>query len=514
MIAPLAMLLAAAQLTGASDPFRDAALAPPTVRMYLHVEGAAELRAEIADRPIARWAKRTLAKSQLREAWERLAAGSDTDAARLFDICLGRRLTVLARGQGESTQWAALAEVDPDDSARLLGRLAPRVLGPRHKLAILELPEHELLLARSGRLLLIGPQPQPGLFYEMVPNLTTPPAESLAADPALAEASRLGRGRAGLFMRHQPPLGGWSVAVADVRGPQIKIRHAARFDHAPFGSDVTELTWDMAPIRNLEQATILTFIQPTDTGGSPLDAFVAAALGDAAMTAEMRGNLGSRQITTIADVDGRLADPPFDLLFPTFARIYEVNDVDQARAQVDGHMIRLVKQLGRLAGDEVRLVVPDPAAFEPGEPRRVEIGFLARWLFGDVPGVERMSLNWSVVGGGESLGRWCIIASHPEHLRAVAEALAGQPPPPILGRWTHGGAANGRRLAEHLRGWRDLEGLPVNPPQVETFRDTLRIVSELAEGVERCRWRLSRPAADRMRLEAEVILSPPDSVRE
>ena len=72
MIALMAFFLAAAQLNGAtraSDPFWAAALAPPTVRMYLHVDGAAEIRAEIADRPIARWVQSTLAKGELLDAW-------------------------------------------------------------------------------------------------------------------------------------------------------------------------------------------------------------------------------------------------------------------------------------------------------------------------------------------------------------------------------------------------------------------------------------------------------------
>ena len=507
------ILLAAATVTGAAtaaDPFRTAALAPPDVRLYLHVEEAAAIRDEIADRPVARWVERTLGKGQLREACAALAADAGVDGTRLFDLCLGRGVTVLVRGRDEAVEWAVLTEVDPQQIGPLLGRLAPRVLGSKHKLAILHLPQHELLLARSGRMLLVGPYPRSSLFYELVSNLTAPPASSLGSLAALAAARELGGGRLGLMVRHEPPMGGWSVAVADIRGPRVEIRHAARFDDAPFTGGLTALQWDMAPLKSLEEPTILAFVEPTDTGGGLLEGFVTAWLGEAAMTAEMRANLGPRRITTLADFDGRLEDPPFDLLFPTLARVYEVKDPAAAWAQLDRQMILLVERLSGLGPD---LDVPAPATFSAGEPRRVQIGALAKWLLGDLPGAERVSLNWAVVAGSEGESSWCIIATHPDHLRAVSEAIARPPAAPRRGAWASCGTADGRRLAEHLRSWRDQHTRLAAPPDAEAFRDALAMFSELAEGVDRCRWRLARPAVNRMRLEAELILSPPDSTR-
>ncbi|MCZ6446530.1 MAG: hypothetical protein O6758_10155 [Planctomycetota bacterium] len=501
---------ALAEPANANDPFQAAALAPPNVRMYVHVAGAAEIRAAVADRPLARWVKSLLGAGQLRDAWPRLAAAAGIDGGQLFDTCLGRRFTLLLRGRDQPPQWAVLTEVNPQQIAKLLAALTPRVLGPKHKLAILHLPEHELLLAQSGAMLLIGPRPRSELFYEMVSNLTQPPEESLAASEAMAEAGRLGPGSVGVFIRHEPPMGGWSVAVADLKGPHISIQHSARFDHPPFASDVTGFAWDLAPIHRLQDSTILTYIEPIDKSGGPLEAFVTAAMGQAPMTAQMRSNLGSRQITTIGDFSGQLEQPPGDLRLPTVARVYEVKNADQAWDQLDRQMIWLVRELVRFGGDNFRLAVPDPAGFEPGKPRRVEVGPLAKWLFGEVPGVERVSLNWTVVCGPQ--GTWCIIASDPDHLGDVATALGAEPNGESnIARWANCGTADGRRLAAHLGGWRDQAELLVSPEDVEAFRGALRFFFELADAIERCTWQLARPSTDRLRLDAQLTLSPPDS---
>ncbi|MHC4080015.1 MAG: hypothetical protein ACYSU2_01710, partial [Planctomycetota bacterium] len=231
-----AIVVAALTWTGGrqADPFRVAALVPPDVRVYVHVQGAADVRAELADRPVMHWVESWLARGQMPQAWQQLAAAADTDAVRLFDDCLGQAMTVVLRGRDHEAEWAVLTEIDPRRSAVLLERLSPLMLGPKHGLGLFHLPQHELLLARGDRLVLIAPARRSALFYELIPNLTKPPPESLASEPAIDEARRLGPGRAGVFVRHAQPLGGWSVAVADLANGRVKLRHASRFEHAPF----------------------------------------------------------------------------------------------------------------------------------------------------------------------------------------------------------------------------------------------------------------------------------------
>jgi hypothetical protein len=202
-------------------------------------------------------------------------------------------------------------------------------------------------------------------------------------------------------------------------------------------------------------------------------------------------------------------------LLPTVARLYEVRDIEAAWRQLDDHMVRLVGALNRFGQGAFRLEPPDPATFGPGEPRRVQIGPLAQWILGDLPGLDRVSLNWTVVatraesGGG---GGWCVIASDPQHLDGVAKALAEPPPAdPNAAAWANCGTADGRRLARQLGTWRHQAGLLAPAPDVQALDETLGLMAELANGVDRCRWRLSRPSARDVYLEAELELSPPES---
>ena len=494
------------------DPFRAAALTPPDVRLYIHVNRAAAIRAEVADRPLAEWATNLFGDGQAPQAWARLAEAVELGGPQLFDTFLGTAFTLVVRGREEAAEWAVLTEVDPSDTRLLLSRLDPRVLGPRHRLPILHLPEHELQLAFSGRLLLIGPVPQSGLFDEMVPNLVMPPQECLANDPAIAQARELGGGGAGLFMRHEPPMGGWSVAVADLHGPSIRLRYAAKFDHAPFTTVPTKLQWDLTPIHNLRGKTALAFMEPTDASGGPLDAFLQVALGKALMTPDMRRNLGPRRLTVFGELDGRLENPPFDLLLPTVARVYEVMDNEQAWAQLDEQMIGLVATFNTLGEDAFELDVPDPAMFEAGEPRRVEVGPAARWLLGDIPGVDRVSLNWTVIKG--QLGSWSVIASDPGHLATIAEALSVAPAgEPIVGPWESSGTADGPRLASIVRSWRDRTEVLAEPGRVDDLRSALLLFSTFGQGIQRCDWQMTRPSANQVLLEAELTLTAPDSSR-
>ncbi len=67
------------------------------------------------------------------------------------------------------------------------------------------------------------------------------------------------------------------------------------------------------------------------------------------------------------------------------------------------------------------------------------------------------------------------------------------------------------RLAAHLGGWRDQAELLPSPEEIEAFRGALRLFFELADAIERCTWQLARPSTDRLRLEAQLTLSPPVS---
>ena len=132
--------------------------------------------------------------------------------------------------------------------------------------------------------------------------------------------------------------------------------------------------------------------------------------------------------------------------------------------------------------------------------------------------MDRVSLNWTVVsqdpgpGEGGGGGAWCVIATHPEQLKAVADAL-GRPQRrgAIRDQWTSCGTVDGRRLATHLGAWSAAVGLLAAPGNVDALRETLELLRGLAGGVDLCRWRLARPSDKVVCLEADITLSPPAS---
>ena len=107
----------------ADDPFRAAALTPADVRLYIHVDRAAAIRAELSDRPLAKWATDLIGQGQTPLAWERLGEAARIDSEELFDKFLGNAFTVVVRGRDELTDWAVLTEVETADTRELLARL-------------------------------------------------------------------------------------------------------------------------------------------------------------------------------------------------------------------------------------------------------------------------------------------------------------------------------------------------------------------------------------------------------
>ncbi len=507
-----AALLVTAGAVRAGDPFADAEISPPDVKLYVHVEGAAAIRGALADRPFARWIDTLLGRGQLPAAWQRFCAAAGSPAGGLFDACLGRSVTLLWRG-GEPPEWVLITDIDPPESAALLQRMQAQVLAPRNDAGLFQLAAQDFLIARSDRTVLVAPLAQPGLLHDVLLRLARPAATAtLAAEPVVAEGRRLGQGCAAIVLRHAPPLGGWAVGVAQVAADRIAIRQVCRFDAAPFRSRVTALTWDPAPLRCLQSATFLAFIEPTDIAGGPLDAFMQAALGQPGIAAALGSNLGPRQVTAVSD----LHDAQQPAFLPGVARAYEVNDALSAWSQIDTYMSRLLPALGALAPGAAPLDLPAEAALATRQARCVEASVLARALAGDLPGAGEVRICWTVVKAHAGDSGWCVIASDPGHLKNVAAALAaeacgetqGNLGPPGL---TSCGSLDGRRLSAHLARWRGAVEALSQPPDAAAIVDTLDLLAEFAAGVQAGSWRLTRPSAECLHAEAELVLAPPES---
>ena len=496
-----------------AGPFADSRLAPPDVALFVHVEGAAEIRKDLADRPISHWINSVIQNGEIRAAWSGLAKAANADEGRLLDVCLGQRCTFMTR---EGGQWALVTEVNEQKTAALLRNLNVRVREPRAGFAMAELPEQEMVLARGDGVLVVGPAKQAGLFYDVLPRLgeLQPELDSLSAQPCMEHARTLGAGRIAVYTRHKLPLGGFSAAVMTMRGENVSIRHAAKFANAPFSHGVTKLACDFSPVLRFERESLVAFMQPTDVDDGPIESFLAANFGEGLLSPTMRKNLGDRRLVVVGEVEGRELDQPVDLLNPAVVSCMQVKDGEVALSQLDEQMTRVAHRLNDLGNGAYLIKTPPLRNLSRQEPREIDLSGATNWFTGGFPVMQNVNLTWTVTKGPQ--GAWFVVASDRKPLEDVVKTLKADCPedPKFVGRFESCGTGNGVRISRHLQSWSDHANKFAEADQAAEFSATLRMMSELAGGMQSCRWQLARPSANEMRLDVQITLAPPESSRE
>jgi hypothetical protein len=533
--APRAPALAPAPCVDAAALMTEARALPPDVTLFVHVEDAVEIRRELANRPIERWVRSLAQSGAVAKAWNGLAHGTDMDDAELFDFCFGKGFTFASRPGsspgpgGRDVQWVVITKLGEESTHTLLRKLRTRVREPQFGLAISELPEQQMLLASDGGQVVIGSSRQPELFFDVLQRMAqaehgdNAPLATLATDADLKQhAPQLFAGmhgaRAAMFIRHERPMGGCSLVVADVRGDQVRLRHAGRFDHAPFASPMTKLTCDFSPVALFEDKALVAIVQPRDVGDGPVEAFLSAELGAGLISDEMRKNLADRRLLVVGEHDARQLPEPADILTTTFVAALELKDPSIAIGQLDEQMVRLTQRINQRAKGSLLIEPPNVRAMRPCEPREVDLGNAGKWFTGGFPVMKSVSLNWAVAqspdggGGGAGAGAgtaWFVVGSHPQALQETVEALQKDAPQDrrLRGRFDSCGMANGLRLGTHVQSWSDEAQMFTRPENLDEVRGSLKALANLASGMQICRWQLARPTENTMRLDVQVTLT-------
>lgn len=515
-----------------ATPFAAATLAPADVTAFIHVDQASRIRKEIADRPIARWVASVLKNGQFAAAWHRLAQSANLRDEDLFDFAVGERFTLLIRvtkDADNSFEWALITGVNSERATEILRTLRVRVREPRADFAIAELPEEDILLGRDEHHLVVGPIGQSKLFYEVLPRLRDRNQPSLADEPFFASAGELGQGCAGAFFRHSADMGGgWSCMVANLKGDQLAIRHAGHFSASPFMRGMTKLCCDCSPVKSFEQRSLVATIEPTDIGDGPVESFLSATLHDGLVSKSMRDNVGDRRLMVIGEEDVRLAQkqfriptdgrkpvetPPAVVQMPTLVTCIELKDKDIAPDQLDWQMERLTRHINELGQGSFLVEVPFACRFKPGEPRHIDLAPAMEGFGGGFPVMKGVSLNWTIADGPN--GSWFVIATHPQSMNEVVKMLkaGSEKDARFVGRFESAGTANGQRIGRHMENWSEQAADIAPPGKAESLKLTLKLMSQLAAGMQTCRWQMSRPTEKDVRLDVQVTLSPPESTR-
>jgi hypothetical protein len=311
--------------------------------------------------------------------------------------------------------------------------------------------------------------------------------------------------RAAVVVMHPPPLGGWSIALAEMSGEELSIRHAGRFDAPPFGRPVTRLAWDRAPLAAFEGCALAAVMEPADIG-APFGGFIEATLGIPLLSRAMRANAGDHRIFTIGEVEGRSEPQAIDLLMPAGTVCVQADDADGAEADLDAHIGRALDALEEIGAGRFDIAKPDFTAFRPGEVRHVDLSPVIEAHAADLALARGISLNWTVATG--PYGSYYVVGSHPDELRETVEALQRAPSAcESRGKWTSCGTLDGRRVAAQLRSWGDRAAMIAAPGFEEELAQTIETLTLVLDGCDRCRWQLARPSANEMRLDIQITLS-------
>jgi hypothetical protein len=157
---------------------------------------------------------------------------------------------------------------------------------------------------------------------------------------------------------------------------------------------------------------------------------------------------------------------------------------------------------------------PCAAMTKPQTPRDPAPTPDGTWLAGGFPIMDTVKLNWTVAEGPQ--GAWFVIAGHPRTLNSVADALRSNTAndSAMVGRFDNCGVGNGVRISKQLQELTEQAAQIAEPGRVEELRHTLGAMSELAAGLQTCRWQLARPSANEMSLNVQITLTPPESSRE
>ena len=507
-------------LAAGAAPFANVAEVPHDVQMYVQVDDVAEIFRSIHDRPIAQWCGQFFDGGKVRKAWSVLAQQGDLNSQQLFDRAFSGSVTLITRrapllapdSQEHPSEWVVIAHTESSFVDELIQRLKPRLLLPRRGYSMLQLPEHGLIIARRESVLLTSPIGRTGLLNDVLAlrQSSQPGDSSLAALPAFTQTPQLGDGQISVFMRHEKPMGGWSAAVAKLDGDRVKLRHMARFDSAPFSTPITTQTWDIAAFEVLGARAIAVFIEPPGDGQGRAERLVHRSLGRAPLSIEAQQQVGAMAIV-LNDDDGRLREDPIDGVGPALAICYQLRDGHIERETLDRDIRDLVQRAHHVLKIDAPAPVPDVLPDPTGAS--INITPLAKALLADSPITDNFSLYWGQVCRPH--GNWWVISTNRDQFRDVCGALRDQNPEmaadPQLGQWAGGGLVNGRQLAVLLRKMADRPLWPIEEDDAPRFAATLETLANLADGVERCSWRLRRPKTNSMLLEIDLTLSPPES---
>lgn len=521
------------------DPSQDAlALAsfvPADVTTYITVADGARLRHELGRFPLSNWLTRWSVSPELAQAWSSLAQSAHVTSGQLFDKAFGSGFTLVVRNRGKTPEWAIASHVEPEHAKDLMTALKPRLVEYGQHMRVYDVPEHQLLLSRTGNLLLIGPRGEGrGLFDTVCDAIALDIEWPLVNDSAFAAASAINDGSLFAFVRHagsERPLpqyqvqfasnseraaaeremarqrgGSWTAVAGSLHGNVLTLRHASSQPIAGVERRDDLTAWDMAPLKAIGSRSSIALIKPVNEQSGLIELVVSQGLGGDGWRAAIEGQHAGRRIFVVDSPNNQSSGT-------TGVRVVVASAVELKgdAATTKALMVELEDENARVRNLDVgAYLVPSEAnnqTWLASSHLRDYACDQVATIFGGLPVMQPRPVQWTVTSGPDA--EWCVMSNDQDKLDAMAEALAAasdESCKPAIGAWVSCGAGDGRSLASMLRAMaKSGKGLPAQV-RTMTSAETLAQLSAVADVVDQFSWSLERTDDDRLSLEINLTL--------
>lgn len=459
---------------------------PADVELYVHIEGAAQLRARLGGQPLGQALRRVIADESVTRRWSGIAQRLGLSETKCFDELLGRDLRFVARRGEDGMEW--LLATDMDEAT--LGRVRDRLHGRMSTGGFIEFPCQGLVAAWRPPTLWVAPGRCSRLLSLAVGAAVPDRGASLAALPLVEAAAKWPSTQVQLFIRHTWPVAGESIFTVEFDAAGATVRHRTRADSLGGRSEVPDVRpIDGSILQRFEGTALAAMVRPQcDDAALPV---LSAALPDFRPCEGMRRNAGDRWLLAIGD-----SEPTSSLQYraPMLAVALEVREPCKGRRQHLAMLERALASFNARYADALGGAVVLPKGLECADlesPQHCDLNWALRAVSEDHPLLRTCSLHWRTVVGERDLASWQVYASHREWLDRVSLILESAPSESPRSS-VPDGFVRGPALAGMIASWRE-QAAEFAPDDQARFSEGMEMVVAFLRGVEWIRWRSEQP---------------------
>lgn len=500
------------------DPFRAAQRTPASISVYIGVDEVGKTIDLLLDSPMKPAIQRIAAQTAIADAWNQIAGEIGMEPNELFDRYLSRRIVIVGGRSGDdansedsmgsimaergprdmkldsnspgeaddeprrkslslnSLDWVIMTDIADSDAEALLKSIDGRIARWENGVPIHSAGDGALRLAFDGDWLIIADAAGEPLLRKLLADRDNP---RLNEDSAFREATLIGRGQLGLFIRLDEREQTWMSLAANIdqsgmSGSMLRRTAEPALNATGGARPISAMRDRLAPhvvyteISSLASLSNELGVPTFEVAGRPVRELIESL-------PDLSSVIGSTVITVIDRARIVNTDLATEVEAPTIAVAFDLADDREAAAKLDRLMVAIANWLDENCANGGQLDVPDCLPRNPAIARRIDLAPIACDLE-TIPGGERMELVWSTArsGAGDDETVWWVCSTNPvthgKLTRLLTETdddeLVSAQPAVADQRFINSGALAGVEAAAMIATWpsfRDAAGSAAPP---------------------------------------------------